>query len=120
VFPGGWRPVYKVALPVDTAGTLTDGTSFKDITGFREHLLANPDQIAENFAHHLLIYATGADLSYSDRADMANSMLKISRPTKLSIAGVEREHVQRDGVVHILGLGRWWSRWSGRSFHLRQ
>jgi len=32
--------------------------SFKDITGFREHLLANPDQIAENFAHHLLIYAT--------------------------------------------------------------
>ena len=71
VFPGGWKPVYKLALPVDSAGQLPDGRAFKDIIDLRKHLLADPDQIARNLTHHLLTYATGAELGYSDRRDVA-------------------------------------------------
>ena len=39
VFPGGWKPEYKVARPVETAGKLTDGFEFKDVADLRKHLL---------------------------------------------------------------------------------
>jgi uncharacterized protein DUF1592/uncharacterized protein DUF1588/uncharacterized protein DUF1587/uncharacterized protein DUF1585/uncharacterized protein DUF1595/cytochrome c len=70
VFPGGWRPVYKMGPGVETGATLADGTSFKDINGLRQHLLADPDQIAYNFSQHLLIYATGTELTYGDRHEL--------------------------------------------------
>ena len=70
VFPGGWRPSYKIGLPVDCAGKLPDGKQFADVKELRQILLADPDQITRNLAKHLLTYATGAPLSYADRSDM--------------------------------------------------
>lgn len=64
---------------VECSGTLPDGALFKDVIGFRQHLLADPDAIARNFAHHLLIYATGADLSYADRHEL-DKIVAASRP----------------------------------------
>ena len=61
---------YKDALPVDCAGALPDGTVFKGIDDLRVALLKNPDQIARNLARQLVIYATGADVSFSDRAEI--------------------------------------------------
>lgn len=70
VFPGGWRPIYKMGPAVEASGTLLDGASFNDVTGFRQYLMADVDDIARNFAHHLILYATGADLTYADRHEL--------------------------------------------------
>ncbi len=67
----GRNPVhYKDALPVECGGVLTDGSSFKNVDEFRKLLLRDPDQLARNLARQLLIYATGADVGYADRADV--------------------------------------------------
>jgi hypothetical protein len=66
VFPGGWHPEYKFALPVECSGRLSDGREFKSLNDLRLEILKKPDQLARNFADHLLTYATGAIPSYSD------------------------------------------------------
>lgn len=67
----GRNPVrYKDALPVECGGVLTDGSTFKSVDEFRKLLLRDPDQLARNLARQLLIYATGADVGYADRADV--------------------------------------------------
>ena len=71
VFPGGWKPTYKLGPAVDSAGKLPDGRAFNDIMGLRKHLLADPDQIARNLAQQLLTYASGAELTYADRREIA-------------------------------------------------
>ena len=70
VYPDGWRPSYKLAQPVETAGRLPDGTEFKGIRELRSHLLKNPEQIARNFVNQLVTYATGAEPGWSDRVEV--------------------------------------------------
>jgi Protein of unknown function (DUF1592)/Protein of unknown function (DUF1588)/Protein of unknown function (DUF1585)/Protein of unknown function (DUF1595) len=89
---GGWRDVYRVVdlvrtlkpvvntptappppryrngLPVDAADVLPDGRRFGDIREFKQHLLADPDQIACALAAQLICYFTGAPPSFADRA----------------------------------------------------
>lgn len=53
---------------VDATGQFPDGTPFQDIREFKAHLLKNEPALARNLARHLVIYATGAPITYSDRA----------------------------------------------------
>ncbi|MEO0444799.1 MAG: DUF1592 domain-containing protein [Verrucomicrobiota bacterium] len=63
------RPVrYKTALPVDPSGTTVDGHPFSDIHDLRQYLLTQEEQIARNLVERLLTFATGAAVSYADRA----------------------------------------------------
>jgi hypothetical protein len=71
VFPGGWRPGYKMGPPVNTGGKLPDGFEFKDIKELRQHLLRDPERIARNFVQQLVTYATGAEPDFGDRAGLA-------------------------------------------------
>jgi hypothetical protein len=87
---GGWRDRYRAfaegvkpeqgiglsgqpytfhyGLPVDAAGTLPDGRSFKDIREFKQQLLDHEmETVARNLASQLVIYATGAPIGFSDR-----------------------------------------------------
>jgi mono/diheme cytochrome c family protein len=66
--PTGRRADYRLAKPVDPAGQLPDGRAFKDVADFKRLLLADPDAIARGFAEKLLVYATGAGLTFADRA----------------------------------------------------
>ena len=62
------RPVaYKLAQAVDSSGTTSDGQSYQDIDGFQQILMARPEPICRNMAQQLLVYATGAEVSYADR-----------------------------------------------------
>jgi Protein of unknown function (DUF1592)/Protein of unknown function (DUF1588)/Protein of unknown function (DUF1585)/Protein of unknown function (DUF1587)/Protein of unknown function (DUF1595)/Planctomycete cytochrome C len=70
VYPGGWRPKYKIGPPVECSGALPDGRKFADIKALRKFLVDDPDQLVRNFARHLLIYATGAPLGYADRKSL--------------------------------------------------
>jgi hypothetical protein len=87
---GGWRERYRAfaenvkpepgiglsgqpfafhyALPVDSAGVLTGGHTFKDIREFKRLLLDHDEQtVARNLVTQLAIYATGAPIGFSDR-----------------------------------------------------
>ena len=47
---------------------MPDGRAFKDIDDFKKLLLADPRAIARNMVRQLVIYATGAPVSFADRA----------------------------------------------------
>ena len=87
---GGWRDRYRAidetkkpepgrgknghpfefyfGLPVDAAGELPDGRSFKDIRDFKNLLRQEDVMLARNLTRQLAIYATGAPVRFSDRA----------------------------------------------------
>lgn len=65
------RPVgYKLGPPVDASGQTADGKPFRDIHEFRELLLRDREQLARNLTERLLIYATGAGVSFADREEV--------------------------------------------------
>jgi hypothetical protein len=75
---GAWRDHYRVAKEdgrgfergpaVDASFALADGRTFTDIVEFKRLVLSNPDQLTRNFASKLVTYATGATISFADRA----------------------------------------------------
>lgn len=61
---------YVQALPVDASYKLADGRSFRDIEGFKSILLADARPIARGVTEKLVVYATGAELSFADRVEI--------------------------------------------------
>ena len=76
---GRWRDHYlafdkgkrKKGPEVDASDTLPDGRRFKDFAEFRALVAADPGRLARSLAGHLLVYGTGAELSYADREAVA-------------------------------------------------
>jgi hypothetical protein len=91
---GGWRERYRVpkggegidrvklanhpkdnyhvylARTVEAHGETASGQTFQDIDEYKRILLKDPDQIARNLARKLLVYGTGADLTFADRREV--------------------------------------------------
>jgi hypothetical protein len=61
---------YHFELPVDCTGTLPDGRAFEDVNELRKCLAADPRRLAQAFTQHLMTYATGAEFSFADRAEV--------------------------------------------------
>ncbi len=61
---------YKQGLPVDASGVTKEGQSFKDIHQFREYLVGRDEQLARNLTQRFLTFATGAGVSFADRAEV--------------------------------------------------
>ena len=90
---GGWRERYRVkqggqgteqvelphingrkvnlAKPVQPDGETADGQPFRDINEYKQIILKNPDQLTRNLTEKLIIYATGAEIDFADRAVVA-------------------------------------------------
>ncbi len=66
---------YRLGLPVDASGEMSDGRKFADVVAFKQLLLTQQDQIARALARNLLVYATGAGVQYADRP-VIDDMLK--------------------------------------------
>lgn len=103
---GGWRERYRVkqggqgndyvelanypgrrvwlAKPVDARGETDDGQSFADIDEYKSLLLRDQDQLARNLGEKLVLYATGAEIDFADRAVIE----QIVRDTKKSNYGL--------------------------------
>ncbi len=71
---GQWRDVYpgadknrKTQLTIDSGYVLADGRTFADGSEFRKLAAAEPQRLAANVAEKMLVYGTGAPLSFSDR-----------------------------------------------------
>lgn len=62
--------VYHYAQPIDSAGELKDGQTFDNIKEFKSLLIRNERAIARNLVHQLIVYATGAPVSFADRKEV--------------------------------------------------
>ncbi len=65
---GGQKFLHHWAQPVDASGELPDGRTFADVREFKRLLLADETQLARNLVRQLVVYATGAPVSFGDRA----------------------------------------------------
>jgi hypothetical protein len=61
---------FHYALPVDSTGVLPDGRTFAGVRDLKRLLLTDQRQLALNMAKQLTIYATGAPIRFSDRAQI--------------------------------------------------
>jgi mono/diheme cytochrome c family protein len=86
---------YHYGLPVDCAGTMPDGRPFKDVLELRDLLAADPERLARAFAGHLLVYATGGELTFADRAKVAD-IVKRSAAKGFGVRTLIHEIVQSD------------------------
>ncbi len=84
---------YKIGQPVDSSGTLPDGSTFSGFREYRDLLAADPDTLAKNLTTKLLVFATGREMGFSDRPE-------INRIVKLSS---ESGHGVRDLIHHVIG-----------------
>jgi hypothetical protein len=63
---GKERSLGESSEPIDASGSLPDGTAFVGVTGLKQALLTQPDQIATTITEKLLTYALGRGLEYYD------------------------------------------------------
>ncbi|MBL8798683.1 MAG: DUF1592 domain-containing protein [Planctomycetia bacterium] len=69
--------MFRFGLPVDASGATAEGQPYQDIVEFKKLLLASEEQIARNLLERLIHYATGAPVTFTDRAQVER-MLKAS------------------------------------------
>ncbi|MFM2383013.1 MAG: hypothetical protein RL515_1000 [Verrucomicrobiota bacterium] len=65
-----WRVEYKLGPAVDASGELRDGRSFRNVSEFVALLAADDEKLARAFVSHQARYATGAEVSFADRAEI--------------------------------------------------
>jgi len=61
---------FKLGPPVDASGTLPDERKFSGIAEYQALLAADPTRLLRNLAQQLLIYSTGRDVAFADRAEI--------------------------------------------------
>jgi hypothetical protein len=77
---------FHYGLPVDSRGELPDGRRFANIRDFKRLLRREEGTVARNLARQLVVYATGAPVRFSDRAQIE----RILEGTKSGHYGVRR------------------------------
>ncbi len=83
---------YHYELPVDCTGKLPDGRAFKDAAELRAMLAANDEALARAFVGQLITYATGAEVSFSDRPEVER-ILQRAKPQKFGVRSLLVETV---------------------------
>jgi hypothetical protein len=63
---GRWRDVDETFAPIDTSGSLPDGSKTYGPAALRDALLSHPERFVTTMAEKLLTYALGRGLAYSD------------------------------------------------------
>jgi hypothetical protein len=64
---GGWRDEYEKKIPIDSAGKLPGGDSFRTVPEFRKLLVDRQDQFNRCLTEKLMTYALGRELEVGDR-----------------------------------------------------
>lgn len=94
-FASGWSPRIRLNQPVDPSGELPSGEQFKDVAGFQELVLRNPEALATNMVRQLLMYGTGSEGHYSDRREIARIVAE-TRSTQYGLRSLIDAIVQSD------------------------
>lgn len=83
------------ALPVDAAGELPDGRRFADIREFKRLLRERETAVARNLAKQLAVFATGAPVRFSERADL-DRIVAAAAPQGYGVKSLVHALVQSD------------------------
>lgn len=112
---GGWRTAYRTmgkgtravdplthrgleysfGAPVDPSGELADGRAFADLEAFKKLLLDQQETVARNLVNHLVTYATGAGVTFSDRAQV-DAVLSRAKPRAYGLRTLVHEIIQSE------------------------
>jgi hypothetical protein len=91
----GWPFEFHYALPVEPQGQLPDGRTFENVRDLKRLLLDDEPQIAKNLARHLVVYATGAPLRFSDRAAIER-IIERTKPDQYGVRSLVHAIVESD------------------------
>jgi hypothetical protein len=86
---------YHPGLAVDCSGTMPDGRAFKDVDEMRKLFAAEPERLARAYVGHLITYATGAEVSFADRAAV-DEILKKTKATGYGLRSLMHEVIQSE------------------------
>lgn len=75
---GGRKVHFRLGPEVDSAGALSDGREFANFREFRDLLATEEEVLARNFVTKLLTFATGREMGFSDRPEIAGLVAKAS------------------------------------------
>ncbi|HZK81814.1 MAG TPA: DUF1592 domain-containing protein, partial [Humisphaera sp.] len=89
----GSKMYFRHGPPVDPSGELTDGRKFANIDGLKKLLLNQKDDVARNLVNNLVTYATGAGVSFADRADVT-AILQKAKPNSYGLRTLVHEIVE--------------------------
>ncbi len=79
--------------PVDPSYELADGRHFENLEEFRALLLEDPRKIARGFVEKLIVYSTGAPVTFSDR-DELEAILDRSEASNYGLRTLLHETIQ--------------------------
>ena len=91
----GHRFTFHLGQPVDCSGQLADGRAFADIKELKKFLLEDERQIARNLVRRLIVYATGAPVSFADR-ETVEEILDRAAPKEFGVRTLIHEIVQSE------------------------
>jgi mono/diheme cytochrome c family protein len=69
---------FHYGLPVDAAGELPDGRAFRDVKQFKRLISSDEVAVARNLTKQLVVFATGAPVRFSDRAELERILERAS------------------------------------------
>jgi hypothetical protein len=101
---GAWRTEDRLAAkPIDSLGTLPDGTELRGPNGLREALLQEPERFAQLLTEKLMTYALGRPVQYYDmpavRRIMRESAADEYRFSSLVLGIVTSDPFQQQAVA---------------------
>ena len=85
--------VHYIGKKIDASGVTLRGEHFEDILQFKKLLLQDEEAIARNLTEQLLVYATGAPVSFADR-DEVQAILEKSRASAFGVRTIIHEIIQ--------------------------
>jgi hypothetical protein len=98
-FLHGRRLEYHSGLAVDCTGQMPDGRAFKEVNELRSILATDPERLARAFTSQLITYATGAEISFADRAEVER-IVKYSAAKNYGLRTLLVEVVQSELFTH--------------------
>jgi hypothetical protein len=75
-----YHVVYRRGVAVDAAGITPQGDRFAGIDDYRKLLVHDDRKLARNFVRQIVIYATGAPIAFSDRAEIEAIVERVGKP----------------------------------------
>jgi hypothetical protein len=89
----GQKLEFHWGLPVDSAGELPDGRTFRDVRELKKLLLKDESALARNLVRQLTVFATGAPVGFSDRPEV-EAILARARAREFGVRTLIEELIQ--------------------------
>jgi hypothetical protein len=86
---------FHYALPVDSAGALSDGRTFQDVRELKKLLAQDERAIARNLTRQLTVFATGAPARFSDR-EQIEQILDAAQGSQYGVRTLVHAIIQSD------------------------